>query len=79
MRNNLALGVFMGAANIFQLAMLLLALDALPGTVVFPLAATVGLATTLLGGMVLFGERFGRLTAVGIVLTLFAIAFIGMQ
>ena len=79
MRNNLALGVLMGAANIFQLAMLLLALNSLPGTVVFPLAATVGLATTLLGGMVLFGERFGRLTAIGIVLTLFAIAFIGVQ
>ena len=79
MRDNLSLGVLMGAANIFQLAMLLLALDSLPGTVVFPLAATVGLATTLLGGMVLFGERFGRLTAVGIVLTLFAIAFISVQ
>lgn len=79
MQNNLRLGVLMGAANIFQLAMLLLALDALPGTVVFPLTATVGLATTILGGMVLFGERFGRLTAVGIVLTLFAIVFIGVQ
>ena len=79
MRNNLILGIGMGAANVFQLAMLLLALDSLPGTVVFPLTATVGLATTLLGGMVLFGERFGRLTAVGIVLTLFAIVFIGVQ
>lgn len=79
MRNNLGLGVFMGAANLFQIAMLLRALEVLPGTIVFPLTATVGLATTLFGGMVLFGERFGRLTAVGIVLTLFAIVFINLQ
>ena len=69
----------MGAANLFQIAMLLRALEILPGTVVFPLAATVGLATTLLGGIVLFGERFGRLTATGIVLSLFAIVFINVQ
>lgn len=76
LRHNIGLGVFMGAANLFQIAMLLRALAVLPGTVVFPLAATVGLATTLVGGMVLFGERFGRVTAIGIVLSLFAIAFI---
>lgn len=78
MRSNVSLGLIMGATNLFQLAMLLLALAVLPGTIVFPLTATVGLATTLLGGMVLFGERFGRLTAIGIVLTLFAIVFINI-
>ncbi len=79
LRHNVGLGVLMGAANLFQIAMLLRALEILPGTVVFPLAATVGLATTLLGGIVLFGERFGRLTATGIVLSLFAIVFINVQ
>ncbi len=79
MRHNVGLGVMMGASNLFQVAMLLRALEILPGTIVFPLSATVGLATTLLGGMVLFGERFGRVTAVGIVLTLFAIVLISVQ
>ena len=79
LRHNVGLGVMMGAANLFQIAMLLRALEILPGTVVFPLAATVGLVTTLLGGMVLFGERFGRLTATGIVLSLFAIVFINVK
>lgn len=79
LRHNIGLGVLMGAANLFQIAMLLRALEVLPGTVVFPLAATVGLATTLIGGMVLFGERFGRLTATGIVLGMFAIVFINAR
>ncbi len=79
MRHNIGLGVMMGASNLFQVAMLLSALAILPGTIVFPLSATVGLATTLLGGMVLFGERFGRVTAIGIVLTLFAIVLISVQ
>ena len=78
-KHNVGLGVFMGAANLFQIVMLLGALEVLPGTVVFPLTATVGLVTTLVGGMALFGERFGRLTAVGVVLTLFAIFFINAQ
>ena len=79
LRHNIGLGVLMGAANLFQIAMLLGALEILPGTIVFPLTATVGLATTLLGGMVLFRERFGRLTAAGIVLALFAIVFINAR
>ena len=79
LRRNIGLGVVMGATNLFQIAMLLRALEVLPGTIVFPLTATVGLATTLLGGMVLFGERFGRITAIGIVLALFAIVFINIQ
>ena len=77
--HNVGLGVVMGTTNLFQIAMLLRALEVLPGTVVFPLTATVGLATTLLGGMVFFGERFGRVTATGIVLALFAIVFITVQ
>jgi multidrug transporter EmrE-like cation transporter len=79
LRDNVSLGVVMGAANLFQIAMLLGALEVLPGTVVFPLTATVGLATTLVGGIVLFGERFGRITAVGIVLALVAIVLINGQ
>ena len=79
LRHNVGLGVMMGATNLFQIAMLLRALEVLPGTIVFPLSATVGLATTLLGGMVLFGERFGRLTATGIVLALFSIVFINAR
>lgn len=78
LKHNVGLGVVMGATNLFQIAMLLRALEVLPGTIVFPLTATVGLVTTLLGGMILFGERFGRVTAAGIILALFAIVFINV-
>ncbi len=65
-------GAWLGLCNMGSGYMLLRALQTLPGVIVFPLSASLGLMLTVLAATWLWGERIGRPSAVGLTISLAA-------
>ncbi len=71
-------GALLGAVNMLTGVTLLAALDALPGTVVFPVFAALGLALTAAFAAIVWREIPGRLGQVGIGVALCAAVLINL-
>ena len=65
-------GAWLGLCNMGSGYMLLRALQTLPGVIVFPLSASLGLMLTVLAATWLWRERIGRPSAVGLTISLAA-------
>ena len=59
-------GLLMGTANVAQNIFLIAALAVVPGSIAFPMTTALSVVLTTLAGMVVWGERHGPLTSVGI-------------
>jgi len=77
MGQHVALGVALGLANLLGNAALLMALQRLPGVVVFPVASSGGLVLAVLSSLVIWGERLQRPAQGGVALAVVALALIG--
>lgn len=77
-RRVVAAGVAMGAMNIGQLFMFLLALRRVPGIVAFPVVSCASLALISLAAAMIWREKLGGRGQVGIALTLIALVLLNM-
>ncbi len=72
------LGLGVGALNMFTNMSILLALRGVPASLFFPLNGSAGLMLTSLAAALLFRERISGANALGVGLTLAAVAFINL-
>ena len=72
------LGVGVGALNMLTNMSILLALRSVPASLFFPLNGSGGLMLTTLAAMLLFRERIRGVNALGVALTLAAVALINL-
>jgi len=75
---DLAPGIAVGVCNALQNRFMVAALQRLPGTLVYPFSAAVGLVLTVSIARVAWKERFGPLGAVGIALACVAIVLVNL-
>jgi len=73
-----ASGVPLGVINFGTSFMIIAALDSLPGAIVFPVTAALGLVLTTGGAAWLWREIPGRLGRVGLVIALAAVVLINL-
>jgi len=72
-------GVAMGASNIGQLILFLLALRRVPGIIAFPVVSCASLALIALGAVAIWGEQLGRRGKLGIALALVALLLLNVS
>ena len=75
---DLAPGVAIGVCNALQNRFMISALQRLPGTLVYPFTAAVGLVLTVAVARVAWRERFGALGAAGIALAVIAVVLVNI-
>jgi multidrug transporter EmrE-like cation transporter len=75
---DLAPGIAIGVCNALQNRLMVAALERLPGTVVYPFSAAVGLVLTVAVARVAWRERFGRLGTAGIALAGVAVVLVNL-
>jgi drug/metabolite transporter (DMT)-like permease len=75
---DLAPGIAVGVCNALQNRFMITALQALPGTLVYPFSAAVGLVLTVAVARVAWRERFGRLGTAGIAVACVAIVLVNL-
>jgi drug/metabolite transporter (DMT)-like permease len=75
---DLAPGIAIGVCNALQNRFMVAALQRLPGTVVYPFSAAVGLVLTVAVARVAWREQFGRLAAAGIALAVVAVVLVNL-
>jgi multidrug transporter EmrE-like cation transporter len=75
---DLAPGIAVGVCNALQNRFMVAALQRLPGTLVYPFSAAVGLVLTVAVARVAWKERFGPLGTVGIALACGAIVLVNL-
>ena len=75
---DLAPGIAVGVCNALQNRFMVTALQRLPGTLVYPFSAAVGLVLTVAIARVAWNERFGRLGTVGIAAACVAIVLVNL-
>ncbi|MCZ6676199.1 MAG: EamA family transporter [Candidatus Poribacteria bacterium] len=71
-------GIVLGLCNIYQNHFLLVALNRLPGMVVFPIANSSALVLTALFAWIVWHERLRRVVIVGILISVVALVFINL-
>ena len=71
-------GIAIGACNAVQNRFMISALQDLPGTLVYPFTAAVGLVITVAVARVAWRERFGALGAAGIALAVVAVVLVNI-
>ncbi len=71
-------GLALGLVNLGATHTLLLALNALPGVIVFPVSSAVSIIVTTLAGVLIWRERLGRANLAGIVAAVAAVALINL-
>jgi drug/metabolite transporter (DMT)-like permease len=74
-----ALGTALGGANVLQLVFLLLALEALPAVVVFPVSAVLGVVFNVLASMLFWRERPRPAAWLGIALAVLAVVLLQVR
>lgn len=72
-------GVILGVCNLMAGHFLLLSLSRLPGMLVFPVAGSMGIVVTTLAGVSIWGEKLRRLTIIGLIVAVMAVAFINLK
>jgi len=75
---DVGLGVGVGALNMFTNMSILLALRSVPASLFFPLNGSAGLMLTTFAAALLFRERISAANALGVALTLAAVALINL-
>jgi drug/metabolite transporter (DMT)-like permease len=75
---DLAPGIAVGVCNALQNRFMIAALQRLPGTLVFPFSAALGLVLIVAVARVAWRERFGRLGTAGIALACVAIVLVNL-
>ena len=75
---DLAPGIAIGVCNALQNRFMVAALQRLPGTLVYPFSAAVGLVLTVAVARIAWRERFGRLGTAGIALACVAIVLVNL-
>jgi len=75
---DLAPGIAVGVCNALQNRFMIAALQRLPGTLVFPFSAALGLVLIVAVARVAWRERFGRLGTAGIAIACVAIALVNL-
>ncbi|OHD68165.1 MAG: hypothetical protein A2177_08030 [Spirochaetes bacterium RBG_13_68_11] len=75
---DLAPGIAVGVCNALQNRFMVAALQRLPGTLVYPFSAAVGLVLTVAVARVAWRERFGRLGKAGIALACVAVVLVNL-
>jgi drug/metabolite transporter (DMT)-like permease len=75
---DIAPGIAVGVCNALQNRFMITALQRLPGTLVYPFTAAVGLVLTVAVARVAWRERFGRLGSVGIAVACAAIVLVNL-
>ena len=75
---DIAPGIAVGVCNALQNRFMVTALQRLPGTLVYPFSAAVGLVLTVAIARVAWNERFGRLGTVGIAAACVAIVLVNL-
>lgn len=73
------LGTLLGGANVLQLVFLLMALEALPAVIVFPVSAALGITANALASAVLWGERPSFAAWLGIALSVCAVVLLNLH
>jgi multidrug transporter EmrE-like cation transporter len=71
-------GIVIGACNALQNRFMITALQRLPGTLVYPFTAAVGLVLTVAVARVAWRERFGGLAAAGIALAVVSVVLVNI-
>lgn len=71
-------GIALGTCNIFGNLLLIIALERLPGVIVFPFTSSVGLVLATVFAMIAWEERLRKIGIVGIVLATLAAVFINI-
>ncbi len=77
-RTSLNLGALIGAANLGNYLFLLLALAVLPGVAVYPAIAAGEVGLSALAGVLIWRERVGALSRIGIALAVVALVLVGL-
>jgi drug/metabolite transporter (DMT)-like permease len=75
---DIAPGIAVGVCNALQNRFMITALQRLPGTLVYPFTAAVGLVLTVAVARVAWRERFGRLGSAGIAVACAAIVLVNL-
>jgi drug/metabolite transporter (DMT)-like permease len=77
-RDDLPLGVLLGAVNVAANTALLAALDHLPAAIVFPAASGGGVMLVAVTSALLWGERLSRPALIGVVIALPALVLVNL-